>query len=311
MKTKLTKETLKGVWVCLSTPFDKRGRFDADTFIHMARKVHELGADGIYTTGGASEFYAVEIDEYKQMIDALAEAVRGLNIPTQAGCTWFNTAGVVERVEYASEKGINGAQIGLPMWVPLQDREVLRFFQDIAGACPGYPIIHYNTGACKRYLYGKDYKILAGEVSELIGTKWIDPSFPEWIRLQLDCPELAHLAVDGTAVPFMMTGATGFCTSYFFACPEECMELYRLCTEKKWDEAMRLQWRINEFYHRAPYEDKYSDAAWDKALASVCGYFTVDKTTRAPYIPMTDAEAQELKDFVEAWRNRAPGRRNL
>src|SRR5213082_2825825 len=106
MRERLTRDNLHGVWAAIATPFDDQDRFDADIFRENIRRLHAAGVHGIYTTDSDGEFYAIELDEFKHIADVLADEGQRLGLPTQMGVTWSNTRGMLDRISYASERGI-------------------------------------------------------------------------------------------------------------------------------------------------------------------------------------------------------------
>jgi len=112
MRVRLTRENLSGVWAALSTPFDASDRFDEEAFRENVRRLAAAGVHGAYTTDSDGEFYAIEFDEYRRIIDVFADESQRLGLPTQVGVTWSHTRGIVDRLQYAAERGILGAHVG-------------------------------------------------------------------------------------------------------------------------------------------------------------------------------------------------------
>src|SRR5437867_6815786 len=88
MRERLTRDNLHGIWAAVATPFDAQDRFDEDIFREYIRRLHAAGVHGIYTTDSDGEFYAIELDEFKQVIKVFADETQRLGLPTMAGVTW-------------------------------------------------------------------------------------------------------------------------------------------------------------------------------------------------------------------------------
>ncbi len=69
MHERLTRENLHSVWAAIATPFDEDDRFDEARFRENLRRLHAAGVHGIYTTDSDGEFYAIELDEFKRIVD--------------------------------------------------------------------------------------------------------------------------------------------------------------------------------------------------------------------------------------------------
>src|SRR5438552_3390654 len=94
MRNGLTRENLHGVWAAVATPFDQQGRFDEGTLRENIRRLAGAGVHGIYTTDSDGEFYALELEEFRQVVGVFADETSKLGIPTQVGVTWVNTQGM-------------------------------------------------------------------------------------------------------------------------------------------------------------------------------------------------------------------------
>src|SRR5215471_15566130 len=119
MQERLTRDNLHGVWAAIATPFDADDRFDEWIFRENIRRLHAAGLHGIYTTDSDGEFYAIELDEYKQVVAVFADETRRLKFPSMVGVTWANTRGITDRLAFAADQGILGAHVGHPFFMPM------------------------------------------------------------------------------------------------------------------------------------------------------------------------------------------------
>lgn len=67
--SQLTAASLHGVWAAIATPFNDRGLLDEDVLRENMRRLAAAGVHGIYTTDADGEFYAVELDEFRRLVD--------------------------------------------------------------------------------------------------------------------------------------------------------------------------------------------------------------------------------------------------
>lgn len=195
----LTRENLKGVWAAVPTPWNEEEKFDEAIFRENVVRLCEAGVHGVYTTGSTGEFYALDFEEFKRMVDAFSKETKNKKVLTQVGCTSINTRDSIKMIRYVEEKDIDGVQVAFPFWMKLRDEECIKYFKDINQVCPNIGIIHYNIMRSKRFFHGKDYKKLVKEVPNLVGTKFTSTNFGEWMGLMIDAPELCHF----TGEPFL------------------------------------------------------------------------------------------------------------
>jgi dihydrodipicolinate synthase/N-acetylneuraminate lyase len=301
----LTKENLKGVWASITIPWKDDDRFDEATFRENAAKLIESGVHGIYTTGSTGEFYALDLDEFKRMVDAFAAETVG-KIATQVGCTWINTRDSIHMARYATDKGIDGVQVAVPFWMALTDEEVLRYFVDLGQACPDVGIVHYNTQRAKRFLNGRDYRRICAEVPNLVGTKFATADFGAWMEVQTNAPELNHFVGEARLVPGMLFGAKGMYSSLALMNPKLMLEWYAMCERADWQQATELQWRISRWLVQAVHpllEAGHLDPTLDKAFQEAAGWLRGSRYTRPPYIPLND---QEMSSLMASTREHLP-----
>jgi len=299
----LTRENLRGVWVSVTLPWDEDGNLDEATFRQNVAKLIESGVQGLYTTGSTGEFYALDWDEFRRMVDAFAAETQG-RVLTQVGCTWLNSRDSIRMARYAAERGVDGVQVALPFWMELNDDEVLQYFVDLGRACPDVGLVHYNIRRAKRFLTGRDYQRICARVPNLIGTKFGSSEFAAWMELQINGPELAHFVGEGDLVMGMMFGAKGVYCSHALMNPRFILDWFSLCERGEWDEAARIQWRVNRWLVKAVYPllgAGHLDPTLDKAFQEMVGWLKGSRWTRPPYIPLTDEEMTRLIEDTKAY----------
>lgn len=292
----LTKENLHGVWVSLTMPWDENDQLDEGVFRENVARLIEAGVHGLYTTGSTGEFYALDFDEFERMVDLLVAETAG-RIPVQVGCTWLNTRDSIRMARYAADRGADGIQVAIPFWMELNDEEVLRYFVALGQACPDVGIVHYNIRRARRFLGGKDYRRIAAEVPNLIGTKFATTEFAAWMELQVHAPDLNHFVGEGNLVPGMMFGAKGMYCSHALMNPKFILAWYGLCQRAEWEAAGRIQrqvsrWLVTDVYPLLA--AGHLDPTLDKAFQEAAGWLKGSRRTRAPYLPLNDAEMAAL-----------------
>ena len=299
----LTTENLRGVWVSVTLPWDEDGNLDEPTFRQNVAKLIESGVHGLYTTGSTGEFYAMDWDDFTKMVDAFTAETRG-RVLTQVGCTWLNSRDSIRMARYAAERGVDGVQVALPFWMELNDDEVLQYFVDLGRACPAVGLVHYNIRRAKRFLTGRDYQRICAQAPNLVGTKFGSSEFAAWMELQINGPDLAHFVGEGNLVPGMMFGAKGVYCSHALMNPRFILDWFALCERGEWEEAARIQWRVNRWLVKAVYpliEAGHLDPTLDKAFQEMVGWLKGSRWTRRPYLPLSDAEMAHLIEDTKAY----------
>ena len=66
--------------------WDEDYRFDEATYARNIERTIAANVHGIYTTGSTGEFYALEFDEFRRMVDIECELCGKAGMPLQIGC---------------------------------------------------------------------------------------------------------------------------------------------------------------------------------------------------------------------------------
>jgi len=209
--TRLTSTTLRGLWAAVPTPWKPGGGIDAGTLRRNCERLADIArVDGIYTTDSDGEFYAIELDEFRQLARMFGKAVEAARVDAAMGVTWSSTQGVIDRLKAARDAGIPNAHVGFPMFMPMARSDVDRFWGDLARAVPDTRWIHYAHPRCGPTMTGADYTRIAKPFPEqLIGTKLVTGSISEITEILQRAPQLAHFVVDPTRGPAGFLGARG------------------------------------------------------------------------------------------------------
>jgi len=282
-------------------------RFDEKSYVKNIERMLAAKVHGIYTTGSTGEFYAMEIDEFKRMVDIQAELCGRAGMPLQIGCCTDATAKTLKLVEYAAGKRQVGAvQVAIPYWMELTDRELLKFFKDIYSACSGIPMVHYNIPRAKRFLNGNDYLKLLEVAPSLIGVKYCYAgsnfgALQEATRLT---PSLSYFVGENVLASAMLIGARGSYSSMIATNPRYMLKLYAAAKTGRWEQAIKMQRRLSQFFAELDgfIESRGEggiDPVADKGLAVACGCFVGSQRCRPPYIGWSDKTVLATRKWLK------------
>jgi len=187
-----TKRFHQTILLSCEIPWDERERLIEDVFRQEVRFALSKGFRDVYIFGTAGEGYAVDTPRFQQIVRVFYEETRGEGVHAQVGVIGLSTANVVERLEFAYKAGFRIFQISLPCWGVLNDREMLRFFQDVCGTFPEARFLHYNLMRTKRLLTPGDYRRIADVVPNLVATKNTGTDVSSTAELVRLTPEIQH-----------------------------------------------------------------------------------------------------------------------
>ena len=92
--------------------------------------------------------------QFRRIVDIFYDETRGDKVHPMVGLIGMSTPIVLEKLQYAYERGFRTFQISLPSWGRLSDAEVMTFFRDVCGAFPEAKFLHYNLPRAGRVLEG-------------------------------------------------------------------------------------------------------------------------------------------------------------
>ncbi len=303
---RLTSKELPGIWAGVTMSWNEDFSFDEKNYRINTECMCRSGAAGIYTTGSTGEFYALDFGEFKAMVDIQDEICRKFSKPLQIGCCSDNTRYTIKLMEYAASKsGVGAAQVNIPYWMELTDKELLQFFKDISSALPDMPIVHYNIPRAKRFLTGDDYLRILEITPNLIGVKYTfaGTNFGALQDALIKTPQLGYFVAENLLVSAMMLGAVGSCSSIIATDPAYVLKMYDLAKAGKWDEAIPMQKNIHTFFNELEeLTDSLGeggiDPVADKGLGVAAGCIKGHQRTRAPYIGWSDDTVKAVREFL-------------
>jgi len=303
---RLGASDIYGVWAGSVMCWDQDFRFDVDAYASSIRQMIQHRPHGVYTTGSTGEFYAIDFDEFKTMVDVQARLCGDAGIALQIGCCADATHKTIRLFEYAASKPqVGAAQIVLPYWMELNDREVLQFFKDLYNACPELPIVHYNIPRAKRFLHAKDYLKILEVCPSLVGVKYTfaGSNFGSLQSDMLATPMLSYFVAEHFLATAMQLGARGSYSSIIGTNPAFMQKLYAHAAAGEWEAAITMQKRLAVYFSElgglvGKLGEGDADPVIDKAMAVASGSLKAHQRCRAPYIGWSDESVNALREFI-------------
>ena len=295
----LTADTLRGVWVMVSTPWDANYEFDEEAFRHNVSYQCDSGVHGLYTGGSSGEFFALDLEEFCRCTNIFLEIVQQAGMPHQVGCTASDTRGALRRAEYAVEQGAGAIQIAFPYCIKLTVEEGIRFFEDVARACGPVPLVHYATGSAKLMFEAEDYQRLKDRVPTLIGTK-LTKGDPLWFAgICEKNPQLIHFSGEYTFAADFAGGARGIYSWLGLTNPRLAVEWYEALVAGDMNRAMEIQVLVNRFKLcvKTTWPGK-SDPAVNKVDAAINPNVRTHPRVRPPYRSSTMEDVERAREWA-------------
>jgi dihydrodipicolinate synthase/N-acetylneuraminate lyase len=257
---RVTVEDITGVVGIVPTPATSDAeRWDATNTVNlpetekMIRAVVEAGIDVVMTTGTFGECATLTWQELQDFVACVVETAAGRR-PVFAGITTLNTRDTIERGRRLVEIGADGLFVGRPMWLPLDDRGIVRYYRDISEAIPGVPLVVYDNpfafkGKMSTEVYGQ-----LGEIPEVVAAKHVGGPALEGDLLAVGSRvRILPLEVDWYPLARKYPDVARACWSGGVACaPSPMAELARAIERRDWVRAEeisgKLQWACEPMF---------------------------------------------------------------
>jgi trans-o-hydroxybenzylidenepyruvate hydratase-aldolase len=174
----LTVDEVQGAWSIMPTPAkDNASDWRATDTVDLdetARAIDGLckaGIDGILSLGTLGECATLTREEKRKFIATAVEATRG-RIPFFAGTTALGTRETIEQTREAYDLGARGTMLGLPMWCPADMTTAVKFYRDVAEACPEMAICIYANPGAFRFPFPTEFWAQVSDIPQVVSAKF-------------------------------------------------------------------------------------------------------------------------------------------
>jgi len=288
--------------VSVPLPWTETMELDEERFRKAIAKLAGEGASGLYLFGTSGEGYALSREEFSLAVSIFAEVTKDLPLFRQAGCYGTATGQVLGRLETAARAGLEGAQVTLPFWQPLDDPALFRYYEDLGRAFPEMSLLHYNDPRSKRKLTGAELHRLQEVCPSLRAAKTGSGSWMDFHELVTASPGIRHFV---TEMPYLFCkplGAAGVIPSLNYAAPGLTRRYVAAVDAGDLPTASALHRLVVRFFFETalPLARKgYMDGAIDKAYARFGG-MDMPLRLKSPYSSLTDEEEAWLAETIRA-----------
>ncbi|PID40431.1 MAG: 4-hydroxy-tetrahydrodipicolinate synthase [Proteobacteria bacterium] len=234
-----------GCYTAIVTPFDAGG-IDTEGLARLADFQIQCGIAGILAVGTTGESPTLGWEEHHQVVKAYAKQARG-NCLCIAGAGSNNTQEALAATRHAAEVGADAVLLVDPYYNGPSSQEIRKeYLKPVASEFPDMTIIPYiipgRTGA---QMFPEDLALLYKDHPNVSTVKEATGNLDNMRRTRACCgPDFTILSGDDGLTYKMMTdpdiAAAGVISVISNIVPKAMVDLVRLLTEKKADEAKKL-----------------------------------------------------------------------
>lgn len=141
----LNSSFIKGVIPALVTPMNDDESLSREGMQSLIDGVIKAGVHGVFTCGTAGEFWALSIEEKRQVYEWTVEYAAG-RVPVYVGTSANSTSEAVALAKIAESAGAECLSVLTPAFITPSDEEMFRHYAEVAEAT-SLPILLYNLPA--------------------------------------------------------------------------------------------------------------------------------------------------------------------
>lgn len=300
-RIKLTQESLVGPWAGLPVAWTADDAFDEAVYRADVARLCAAGVPGVFTGGTAGEFYAMDLDEFRAVVRATIQECMAPGKPVMVGCSDTYSRGVTRRVEAAVKLGASAIMVSFPYWLELGDGQIIPFFQEVAAAAAGLPIVYEETTRARRVLTVRQHQ----ELKEAVPAYMAVHATADTVgTTPAGCQTLArfvNVLVNEEQWSLLGSkGAAGSCSTLVCWNPRLVMELWR-CLRNGDSVTLgmargRLR-TLSKFLEVEFVAKGFTEPALVRLGGRATGFLQTSLRNRAPYRSATEADVETLRQW--------------
>ena len=284
----------KGVFPYLVSPIDEKGAVSTDVLARLCNDLIDHGVHGLTPLGSTGEFAYLSWEQRHQVVDTVIATV-DQRIPVIAGVAATTINEATRQARTFEKMGCDGILAILESYFPVDDENIFSYFKSIAEAV-SLPIVLYTNPHFQR----SDLSLpVIKRLSYIDNIKCIKDASVNTGRLLsiMQVVENRMTVFSASAhIPacVMLIGGVGWMAGPACVAPQQSVQLYELCCQAAWSEAMILQhtmWQLNQVFA------KHNLAAAIKGGLQLQGYDV--GSPLPPQTPLSREGVEEIRTVLQ------------
>ena len=285
----------KGLGIALITPFKEDGSVDYDALIRLVDYQLNNGADFFCILATTGETPTLTREEKQKIKDLVVDYVQA-RVPILIGCGGNNTAAVVEELQTADFKGIDGIFSVCPYYNKPSQEGLYQHFKAIAAATQ-LPVVLYNVpGRTGVNLQAATTVRLARDCQNIVAIKEASGNLEQVDEIIKNKPADFDVISgdDSLTFPMVSCGAVGVISVIGNALPKEFSRMIRLQMRGEYDPARTIHHRFTDLFSLLFVD---GNPAGVKAMLSEMGF--IQNVLRLPLVPMRINNMQRMSEILK------------
>ena len=159
----------KGIIPAMVTPFDKEGKINEIMLRKLVNFLLDAGVHGLFPVGSQGEFYGLEKEEKKKVIETVLDETNG-RAPIYAGTGAIITREAIVLTRMAEDIGADAVSIITPFFISPSQDELYEHYLSIAKSTH-LPVLLYNNPGRTRVNLSSYLVERLSKVDNIVGIK--------------------------------------------------------------------------------------------------------------------------------------------
>lgn len=286
---------LEGIVVAMVTPFNDDGSLDEEGLRAVVRFLVERGVHGLFPAGSQGEFYALTVDEWRQLLDITIEEADGRAL-VMAHAGAVTTRQAIALARYAEAAGADVVSAITPFFVAPTQEELYRHYADLAAAV-SLPVLAYNNPARTGVnLLPATVARLAHDALNFVGIKDSGGDLSQFLETIRLCPPgfRAFMGRDSLIFAALAHGAAGAVAASANVVPELVVSIYDATVARDYARGRELQRLL------LPLRSAFGLGTFPAMIKEAMGMIGLPAgPARGPVGPLSEEDRERLRDVLE------------
>lgn len=239
-----------GVTIALHACYDSDGNIAPDAFKTICRHYASLGVNGLYVCGSNGEGLLMNVEERKQVLEAVMDAIRGqMVVVVHIGA--LSTRDSIELAKHAQKMQVDAISSLPCLYYPATDSTVESHWNAIVDSVD-LPFIIYNIPGTSHYTLSDGLCKRMAARRNVIGVKNSSGSSYDINRFKRIGGEdfVVYNGPDQQYLAGRLSGASGGIGGSYGVIPELFLKLESYIQLNEYEKAQKLQNAINEIIEK-------------------------------------------------------------
>ncbi|MDX1377941.1 MAG: dihydrodipicolinate synthase family protein [Anaerolineales bacterium] len=284
-----------GVFPYTVSPIKENGEVNDDVLTRLCNDLIEAGVHGLTPLGSTGEYAYLTWPQRRRVVEVVLTAADG-RVPVVAGVAATTVHEATYQAREFDTMGCSGILGILETYFPVSDEGIFNYFAAISEAV-SIPIVLYTNPNFQRSELSLPVIEKLSHISSIRYIKDASSNTGRLLSILNMVKGRMHVFAASSHIPtcVMLIGGVGWMAGPACVAPRQSVELYELCRDGFWAQAMERQrplWKLNQVFA------KYNLAACIKGGLELQGYPV--GTPISPQTPLPPAGIEEVRNVLKS-----------